>query len=97
MTLPVVLSVEAQDEFDEAADWYEQQAGLGSDFTLAVREVLLRLAGVPLSHQVVYKDVRRAVVRKFPFNVYYRVEPDRVTVVAVFDTRRDPAIWQGRV
>ena len=97
MSLPVVLSVEAQDEFDDAADWYEQQAGLGSAFTIAVREVLARVAGLPLMHQVVFKDIRRAVVRKFPFNILYRVESDRITVVAVFNTSRDPSIWQSRV
>jgi hypothetical protein len=38
MNLPVVLTPEAQTEFDEAADWYEQQAGLGAAFTANVRE-----------------------------------------------------------
>ena len=66
MSLPVVLTADAQAEFDDAADWYDQQAGLGAAFTAAVRDVLNRIAAVPLLHQVVHKDVRRAVVRRFP-------------------------------
>src|SRR3954447_20676586 len=97
MSLPVVLMPEAEAEFDGAADWYEQQAGLGAAFTASVREVLNRIAGFPQMHQVVYQDIRRAVVRRFPYSVFYRVEPNRVTVIAVFDNRRDPSIWQGRV
>ncbi len=96
MSLPVVLTPEAQAEFDEAADWYEKQAGLGSAFTDAVRDGLNRLTGIPLLHQVVHKNIRRGVVRRFPFSVLYRVDPDRVTVIAVFHDRRNPAIWQGR-
>jgi plasmid stabilization system protein ParE len=69
---------------------------LGAAFTAAVRDVLNRIAGLPLAHQVVYKNFRRAVVRRFPYSVFYRVDPDRVTVIAVFHNRRDPAAWQGR-
>ncbi len=96
MNLPVVLTPEAQAEFDEAADWYEQQAGLGSAFTANVRDVLNRIAGMPLLHQVVYKDIRRGIVRRFPYSVFYRVDANRVTVISVFDNRRDPSRWQGR-
>ena len=59
MSLPVVLTAEAQAEFDEAADWYEQKAGLGAVFTASVRQVLNRIASTPLLHQVVYQDIRR--------------------------------------
>jgi plasmid stabilization system protein ParE len=96
MSLPVVLTPEARTEFDDAADWYEQQTGLGAAFTAAVRDALNRIAAIPLLHQVVYKDIRRAVVRRFSYSIFYRADVDRVTVIAVFDNRRDPAIWQSR-
>jgi plasmid stabilization system protein ParE len=97
MTLPVVLTPEAQADFDEAADWYEQQAQRGTAFTKAVREVFDRIAAMPRLHQVVYKDVRRAVLRRFPYTVFYRVDADRITVVSVFNNRRNPAIWKDRL
>jgi plasmid stabilization system protein ParE len=96
MSLPVVLTADAEAEFDDAADWYERQARLGLAFTAAVRDVLTRIAGAPLLHQVVYKDIRRGLVRRFPYSVFYRVDPDRITVIAVFNNRRDPAVWQAR-
>ena len=40
---------------------------------------------------------RKCVVRRFTFNVYYRPHFDRIEVIAVFHTSRDPAIWKGRV
>jgi plasmid stabilization system protein ParE len=95
MSLPVVLTPEAQGEFDGTADWYEQQVGLGAAITAAVLEVMNRISATPLLHQVVYQDIRRGVIRQFSYSVFYRVESARVTVIAVFNNRRDPSIWQG--
>jgi hypothetical protein len=55
MTLPVVLTHEAQAEFDEAADWYEQKAGLGVEYAARIREVLNRIGLMPELHVVVYQ------------------------------------------
>ena len=97
MSLPVVLRDEAQAEFDEAFDYYEgQQAGLGVDFATRVQQVFDRISANPLVHAVVFADVRKAVVIRFPYSVFYRAHADRVEVLAVFHSRRDPAIWQGR-
>lgn len=97
MTRLVVLRPEARAEFDEAFDWYERErAGLGEDFSLRVQEVLDRIAETPGLYQRVFGDVRRAVVRRFPFSVLYRVEKYEILVLAVFHGKRDPSIWQMR-
>jgi plasmid stabilization system protein ParE len=97
VSLPVVLRDEAQAEFDEAFDWYEvQRAGLGPEFVAEVQKVFDCVAANPLMHGVVFADIRKSVVRRFPFNVFYRPHPDRVEVLAVFHSSRDPSIWQGR-
>jgi plasmid stabilization system protein ParE len=98
MSLPIVFRVEAQTEFDEAFDWYEQQqAELGVDFLMCVAEVLERIESMPEAYEVVFEGIRRAVVRKFPFLILYKVEPNRVVVLAVFHSKRDPQMWQDRV
>jgi plasmid stabilization system protein ParE len=98
MSLPIRLLPEARDEFDAAVDWYEQQRpGLGSAFLDPVRDVFGRIAANPQLHGIVYQDVRKAVVRKFPYVVLYKEEAGEVIVIAVFHSKRDPTIWQGRV
>lgn len=98
MKLPLRLLPEAKDEFDEAADRYElKQAGLGVDFVAKVREVLHLIAGNPKLHGVVYQDVRKAVVKRFPYIVLYHEEAGEVVVISVFHTSRDPAVWQSRI
>ena len=97
MSLPVVLRDEAQAEFDEAFDWYDtKRAGLGSEFVAEVQKVFDRIAANPLMHRAVFADIRKGVVRRFPYCVFYRPHADRVEVIAVFQTSRDPSIWQGR-
>jgi plasmid stabilization system protein ParE len=97
VTLPVVLRPEAQAEFDEAFDRYEQQRpGLGVDFVERVQEVLDRIADAPTLYEQVFQDMRRAVVRRFPYLVLYRVEEHQIVVLAVFHGKRDPGVWQAR-
>ena len=98
MILPVVFLPEARAEFDEAANWYDQQKlGLGIDFIKHVDKAIDAIAKMPRMHQIVHKNVRRAVVRKYPYVVLYQVEADHLLIVAVFHCKRDPSIWQGRV
>jgi plasmid stabilization system protein ParE len=98
MSLPVVLTAEAEADLDEAAQWYEQRAvGLGIDLVARVRDSLSRIGVHPQLYPEVRRGIRRAGVRRFPFGIFYRLRPDRVEVIAVFHDRRNPAIWQGRV
>lgn len=96
--LPLVFLDEARVEFDEAAEWYaEQKTGLGIEFVSRVQEVLDQIASMPRLHPVVYKNVRRAIVKKFPYLLHYEVEVDRLVVISVFHSSRDPSIWKTRV
>jgi len=97
MTLPVVLRREARAEFDKAFDWYEHQRdGLGVEFADEVQAVFDRISGMPEIHAVVYERIRKAAVKRFPYSVFYRMEPTRILVVAVFHTKRNPRIWKSR-
>jgi plasmid stabilization system protein ParE len=98
MSLPIQFLPEAKAEFDAAADWYEsKRAGLGLDFIRRVREVFVRIAGNPRLHAKVYREVRRAIVSKFPYVVLYQEEPNQVLVISIFHASRDPSIWKSRV
>jgi toxin ParE1/3/4 len=97
MTLPLRLLPEARAEFDDATDWYEtHQSGLGVDFVAKVGTVFKRIAANPKIHAIVYKDVRKAVVDRFPYVVRYQEEPHEVIVISVFHTSRNPDVWKSR-
>jgi toxin ParE1/3/4 len=96
--LDIVFRAEAEEEFDEAFDWYDsQRVGLGAAFAEEVEKVITRVAANPLMHSVMLADIRKAVLRRFPYCVFYRPHPDRIEVIAVFHSSRDPALWQSRI
>lgn len=97
MTLPVVMRVQARAEFDEAFDWYEQQGtGLGVEFMDQVQAVFDQISALPELRPAIYRDVRKALVDKFAYSVFYRVGTERVIVLAVFHNKRNPAIGRSR-
>jgi plasmid stabilization system protein ParE len=97
MMRAVVLRREARLEFDVAFDWYERQRpGLGDDFVACVQQTFDRIAKTPELHERVVQDIRRASVHRFPYSVYYTAEANRITVIAVFHSNRDPSVWQSR-
>lgn len=98
MSLPLVFHPVVGGEIEDAYNWYEQQqVGLGDEFLAALDEAFRRLQEAPEMHQVVHRDVRRAMPRRFPYGIFYRVHADRVEVIAVHHGRRDPRSWRSRV
>jgi len=51
----------------------------------------------PKSFPLVYKDVRKYVVKKFPFVIYYRIVDPIIQVIAIFHRSRHPEIWNERI
>lgn len=97
MTLPLDFHAAVRGEVDVAYRWYEQRrAGLGSQFLNAVEQVLNRIVATPNRYGFVDGDIREGQLRRFPFAVYYRVLTDRIRILAVYHTSRDPSGWQSR-
>jgi plasmid stabilization system protein ParE len=97
VTRRIVFRDEARAEFDHAFDTYEAaRPGVGVRFAGEVGWMLERIRDSPELHPVVLADVRKAVVRRFPYAVFYRSHVDRIEVLAVYHARRDPSGWQDR-
>ena len=95
---PVRFRREAKVELNRAAAYYEEQRdGLGLDLLSEVEKVTQRIGQNPKLHAV-YKDTpcRKAVVARFPFNVFYQELDDVVWIVAVAHAKRKPDYWIGR-
>ena len=88
---------EADAELAEARQWYaHQREDLDVEFMNALDEALARIVSNPKQHPIVYRNLRRAVVRRFPFAVFYEVAAEEIEVIAVFHSRRDPDRWKSR-
>jgi toxin ParE1/3/4 len=97
MTRRVILRQRAQNDLRSAFEWYEsQRRGLGEAFLAAVEERLGGIAAFPNANPVIHRHIRRAVVARFPYLVFYVAKAERIEVLAVLHHARNPADWPSR-
>ena len=83
MSLPVVTRPHAAAEIETAYRWYEKEReGLGSEFLEAVEKMVQAIAENPERFPVIRKDIRRAVLRRFPYSIFCRIVSGHVVVIA---------------
>ena len=98
MSLSLTIRPEAEADLAAQFDWYEERKrGLGYEFLAEVRAILGEIEENPLRHAAIYRNARRALVRRFPFKVFYLFDGKKVEVIGVIHARRDPQYWQQRV
>ena len=91
------VSSEAELEIFEAALRYERErAGLGFRFEAQVNTVFARLLENPFQFPTIEEDARRALVRDFPYGVFFTTDVDLVRVLAVLHLHRHPDTWKRR-
>ena len=92
------LKIRPQAELDVTdAALCDQRSGLGSELLDEVDAVLQRVVQSPFQFPEIKSDVRRAVLRRFPYSVYFQVSDEMVDVIAVLHQQRDPRTWQQRI
>jgi plasmid stabilization system protein ParE len=88
---------EAEEEFNKAIDYYEDiEPGLGYDFALEVYSTVRRSVEFPKAWTVLEGEIRRSLVRRFPYGVLYSEEHEEIFVVAVMNLHREPDYWKHR-
>ena len=87
-----VLRRVAEKEFDDSIAYYEaEREGLGQEFRAAIEQYFQRIADNPEWFPKVRGEVRRAVVlRRFPFVIHFLIEAERIVILSVFHTSREP-------
>ena len=87
----------AEDDIADAAAWYAGRSGnLGTQFLDVVAESLSHVRVGPEAFPAVHGKVRRALLTRFPYALFFFVDDDFVRVVACMHVRRDPVRWQKR-
>ena len=87
----------ARRELFEGADFYEREvAGLGEIFLDGIEAALQQIRTHPRSGPVIREQTRKCRVSRFPYNLIYRIESDRLLIVAVAHHKRRPHYWARR-
>src|SRR5262249_10153036 len=97
MSRTVIIRPRAEDDLVEGRRWYNRQrAGLGQEFIADIARTLQRVADQPELYSTVYRDVRRALPRRFPYAIYFRLRGEVVIVSAVIHVSRSDGRWKSR-
>ncbi len=89
---------EAEAELTEARQWYSHhRKDLDLEFMQCIEVALSRILSNPYFFPVIYRSLRRAVVRRFPFAILYEVTAEEIEIIAVFHSRRNPNVWKSRL
>lgn len=90
----LIVTRRAEREAGEAFEWYEKQvSGLGADFLAALNAQLDSIAESPQSYAEVLPKVRRALLSRFPYAVFFAQRRTILSILAVIHTSRSPRRW----
>ena len=94
---PILVRPAAAADIEDAFEWYQaQRFGLGEEFRDVLRSTLNQIAENPQLYQVIHRGTRRALLKRFPYGVFFREYPHVIIVVACMRGRRNPKRWQSR-
>src|SRR2546422_104826 len=95
MTYRLIIRKRAENHLIEAYDWYEKQKStLGKEFLFCVDASLMAVKNNPMLFQLRYKNIRCALIPRFPYGIFYFVDKNKIVVIAVFHLSRNPKLWK---
>lgn len=96
MSLRLVVRARAESDIADARRWYETiTPGLGSQFLDAVEAGLSTIITFPEASPIVHGRLRRCLMRRFPYGIFYVLAERRIVVVAVLHGRKEPRDWEA--
>jgi toxin ParE1/3/4 len=95
---PIIIHSEAKAELDGAISYYEEQkTGLGLDFLSEVEKSIDKVQQNPnLGTPYKVSELRRYVMQRFPFLIFYAEFEEMIWIVAIAHSKRRPDYWRRR-
>ena len=93
----LIIRKEAEEDINETYEWYEEkQTNLGVEFVSEVESILETIEENPKLYAKAFKNVRRALCKRFPYSIYFFESRSNSIVIGVLHQRRNPVVWQSR-
>ena len=97
MAYTLSIRKEAEADIAEAFQYYEScRENLGTEFLSCIDEAISRINHNPKQFRTVLDNVRRALVKRFLYGIYYTINENEIIVLAVVHARRNPKHWKSR-
>lgn len=95
--MSIIYHPEAEVELNEAASYYEAKlATLGVQFLDEIEVSIQCISADPVRWRKIDREVRRYLLNRFPYAIYYRLIADEIRILAIKHHSRDPKYWQHR-
>ena len=95
--MQIVFLPAAEQEMIEAALYYQSQASkLGESFLYEVKRAIKSIVESPNMWPVLEGTLRRRLLKRFPFGVLYKIEPEAIIIIAIAHLKRKPGYWKDR-
>ena len=95
--MTVAFHPEAEAEFYEAIDYYEQvEVGLGYDFAIEVYSTIENILTFPDAWTIMENNIRRCLTNRFPFGIVFHHQNDEILILAVMHLNKRPGYWKDR-
>ena len=97
MSRKFIIRTEAESDIGSAFNWYEEQrAGLGREFALELSSSMDRIIETPHLYTELYRGIRRALIKRFPYGIYYFLNEKDIIVFAILHLAMNPVKWKER-
>lgn len=91
MTMRLHFLPEVEEDVMAGYFWYEEKAaGLGEEFLRVFYAEAGEIRTMPRRFPPVNREVRRCLLRRFPYAIYFKSEAEEITVIGLFHCARDP-------
>ena len=88
----------AKSDIRHANIWYNlQKENLGNEFLIEIEKYLVQIQTNPKQFPKHKNSIRKAVLRKFPYCIFFSIQSNIIKVIAVFHNSRNPITWMRRV
>jgi len=98
MTFEIIIRPEAEIDIINSVEWYEEKRfGLGREFLQCLSDAFELIKQNPVLYQKIYKDIRRSLPRRFPYEIFFLIDGNKIIVLGVLHAKRNPQIIQHRL
>jgi len=95
--IKLIIKPLAEIDAKEAMLWYNDKLeGLGREFLLSLDAKINAIQRNPKQFPIKYKNIRRALIDRFPYGIFYIVKNNTIYILAIIHTKRNPTTWKKR-
>ncbi len=94
----IEISRFAYNEIEESRDYYNlQKHSLGLDFKRDVFAAINSIASYPTLYPIIFDEIRRCLLHRFPFSIFYAIRKNTIVILAVAHQHKKPNYWADRI